>query len=153
MRTAIFPGSFDPFTIGHVSIVGRALTMFDEVIIAVGINEHKPGWLTTEERVTALRNRYYNEPRVNVETYTGLTTDFATAIGAQAILRGIRSVQDFDYELSMADVNRQLTGIETVCLFTLPHLAAISSSVVRELAHFQHDITPYLPHGYVINKR
>lgn len=144
----LFPGSFDPFTIGHASLVERALQLFGEIIIAVGYNEHKPGWLTPDERVRAIRALYNKESRVRVESYTGLTTDFAVAVGAKAILRGVRSLQDFEYELHMADINRQLTGIETICLFTLPEHAAISSSVVRELAHFDSDISPFLPNNY-----
>ena len=141
----LFPGSFDPFTIGHASLVERALQLFDEVVIAIGVNERKPGWIPVDERVRAIHTLYNNNARVRVETYTGLTTDFAKAVGATAILRGVRSIQDFEYERQMADVNRRLTGIETVCLFAEPHLADISSSIVRELAHFGHDITPYLP--------
>lgn len=147
MKTILFPGSFDPFTRGHASVVNRALGLFDEVIIAVGINEQKAGWITADERVRALRELYKRNTRVRVVSYSGLTTDFAAAVGAVAILRGVRSQKDFEYELQMADINRQLTGIETVCLFAEPHLAALSSSVVRELAHFGKDITPFLPEG------
>lgn len=141
----LFPGSFDPFTLGHADLVARALKLFDEVIIAVGINEQKTGWLPVEERVQAIKTLYKGQPRVRVATYQGLTTDFATSVGATAILRGVRSVKDYEYEMQMADVNRQLTGIETVCLFADPQLAAISSSIVRELAHFGKDISAFLP--------
>ena len=144
-EAVLFPGSFDPFTIGHYNLVERALRLFDEVIIAVGVNERKSGWIPVEERVQAIRTLYNNNACVRVETYTGLTTDFATAVGATAILRGVRSIQDFEYECQMADINRRLTGIETICLFADPALADISSSVVRELAHFGHDIAPYRP--------
>ena len=123
----------------------RALALFDEVVIAVGINEEKAGWMPADERLSTLRQLYNKEPRVRVESYTGLTADFAQAIGATAILRGVRSVKDFEYEQQMADINRRLTGIETVILFARPELAAISSSLVRELAHFGKDITPFLP--------
>ncbi len=146
----LFPGSFDPFTLGHASLVERALQLFDEVVIAVGINEQKPGWIPVEERVRALRILYKEQARVRVESYAGLTTDFAQSIGAKAILRGIRTMKDFEYEMQMADINRQLTGIDTVCLFAEPSLAAISSSIVRELAHFGKDISPFLPEGYKI---
>ena len=148
--TIIFPGSFDPSTIGHFNLVERALTLFDEVIIAVGVNDQKSGWIPAVERVRALCELYKEESRVRVERYSGLTTDFAEAVGATAILRGVRSVKDFEYEQQMADINRRLTGIDTVCLFADPQLAAISSSVVRELAHFGKDIKPFLPEGYIL---
>ena len=148
MRKVLFPGSFDPFTIGHYNLVERALKLFDEVIIAVGVNEQKTGWIPAEKRMAALEILYKEQARVRVELYTGLTTDFAIAMGASAILRGIRTVKDYEYELQMADINRQLTGIETVCLFAAPELAAVSSSLVRELAHFGKDVTPFLPEDY-----
>ena len=148
MTKVLFPGSFDPFTIGHDHLVQRALALFDEVVIAIGINEQKSGWIPVDERLCALREYYHQEPRVLVESYSDLTSDFAHSIGANAILRGVRSFKDFEYEMQMADVNRQLTGIETVCLFTEPQLASVSSSLVRELAHFGKDITSFLPEGY-----
>lgn len=148
MKTILFPGSFDPFTRGHADIVERALKLFDQVVVAVGVNEQKPGWIPVTQRVEALKDFYNKEPRVRVEQYTGLTVDFAASVGAKAILRGLRSVKDYEYELQMADVNRQLSGIETVLLLANPELAAISSSVVRELATFGHDISPFLPEDY-----
>ena len=141
----LFPGSFDPFTIGHADLVKRALQIFDEIVIAIGVNEQKPGWIPVEERMRTIRDLYKDEPRVRVEKYSGLTADFAHSIGASAILRGVRSIKDFEYEQQIADVNRQLTGIDTLLLFASPSLAAVSSTVVRELAHFGHDITPFLP--------
>ncbi len=144
----LFPGSFDPFTLGHADLVKRALRFFDQVVVAVGVNEIKPGWIPVAQRVEALKDFYREEPRVHVDQYTGLTIDFAASIGATAILRGLRSVKDYEYELQMADVNRQLSGIETVILFADPEFAAISSSVVRELAAFGHDISAFLPEGY-----
>lgn len=145
----LFPGSFDPFTLGHADLVKRALRLFDQVVVAVGVNELKPGWIPVVQRVEALKDFYREEPRVHVDQYAGLTIDFAASIGATAILRGLRSVKDYEYELQMADVNRQLSGIETVILFADPELAAISSSVVRELAAFGHDISAFLPEGYM----
>lgn len=147
----LFPGSFDPFTLGHASLVQRAIDLWGPLVIAVGYNEEKQGWLPVEERVRALREYYKDEPRVSVEAYTGLTTDFAERIGARAILRGLRSVKDYEYELHMADVNRRLTGVETVILFTEPHLSALSSSVVRELARFGRDVQEFLPAGLTYN--
>lgn len=144
-RLALFPGSFDPFTKGHADIVTRALALFDEVIIGVGYNEQKPGWMPIEERVEKIRQIYADEPRIKVESYKGLTADFAKEKGISAIVRGVRTASDFEYELQMADVNKQLTGIETVLLPASPQLASLSSSVVRELAHFGQDISAFLP--------
>ena len=143
--SVLFPGSFDPFTLGHADIVKRALNLFDEVVIAVGYNENKTGWMPVEERVNAIRKLYADEPRVKVESYTGLTVDFAKDNGITAIIRGVRTTADFEYEVQLADVNRQLTGIETILLPASPQFASLSSSVVRELAHFGHDISAFLP--------
>lgn len=141
----LFPGSFDPFTLGHADIVERALSLFDEVIVAIGYNEQKPGWQSVDERLQAIRNLYADEPSVKVMAYSGLTADVVKQTEATCLLRGVRSVKDYEYELQMADINRQLCGVETVLLFTRPEYASISSSVVRELAHFGRDITPFLP--------
>lgn len=145
MQKVLFPGSFDPFTLGHADIVQRALGLFDEVVVAVGYNEQKKGWMPVEERVEAIRRLYKDEPRVAVESYMGLTVDFAKERGITAIVRGVRTTADFEYEMQMADVNRRLAGIETVLLPASPELASLSSSVVRELAHFGHDISAFLP--------
>jgi len=144
-RKVLFPGSFDPFTLGHDDIVKRALGLFDEVVIAVGYNEQKTGWKPVEERVASIKKVYADEPRVRVESYTGLTVDFVKEKGATAIVRGVRTMADFEYEMQLADVNRQLTGIETILLPASPQYASISSSIVRELAHFHHDISTFLP--------
>ena len=144
-KKGLFPGSFDPFTRGHDDIVKRALGLFDEVIIAVGYNESKKGWLPPEERVRTISKLYADEPRITVESYTGLTVDFAREHGVTAIIRGVRTTADFEYEMQMADVNRQLAGIETILLPASPQLSSISSSIVRELAHFGHDVSQFLP--------
>ena len=141
----LFPGSFDPFTLGHADIVRRALSLFDEVVIAVGYNESKAGWMPVEDRLSSIRRLYADEPRVTVESYTGLTVDFAKEHGITAIIRGVRTTADFEYEMQLADVNRQLTGIETILLPASPQLASLSSSIVRELAHFGRDISAFLP--------
>lgn len=146
-KKVIFPGSFDPFTIGHANLVERAVRLFDEVIIAVGYNEQKTGWLPVEERVRALRRYYSAMPQVRVESYTGLTVDFAQSQGARFILRGVRSVKDYEYELGIADINARLADVETVVLLADPTISGISSSVVRELHRFGRDITPWLPQG------
>lgn len=144
-RIALFPGTFDPFTLGHQSLVKRVLTCADAVVIAIGINEKKQTYYTLEQRVAAIRALYAEEPRVKVITYSGLTVDVAQQEQASFILRGVRSVIDFEYEKAIADVNRQLSGIETLLLFTEPAYAHISSSVVRELLHFGKDVSAFLP--------
>ena len=145
MRTAIFPGTFDPFTIGHDALVRRALNIVDELYIAIGINTEKRTMLSLEERMERIATLYKDEPRIHVVSYEVLTTDFAQSIGAQFIVRGVRSAIDFEYERNIADVNRMLTGIDTLLLISEPQYAAISSSMVRELAHFGKDIRSYLP--------
>lgn len=145
MRTAIFPGTFDPFTIGHDALVRRALQFVDELYIAIGINTAKQTMFTLEERMERIATLYKDEPRIHVVSYEGLTTDLAQSTGAQFIIRGVRSTIDFEYERNIADVNRMLTGIDTLLLISEPQYAAISSSVVRELAHFGKDVSNYLP--------
>lgn len=151
MRRAIFPGTFDPFTIGHYSVVNRALTFMDEVVIGIGINENKKTWFPTEKRVDMIRQLFADEPRVKVDSYDSLTIDFAKAKEAQFIVRGIRTVHDFEYEETIADINRKLAGIETILLFTEPELTSISSTIVRELLQFGKDVTPFLPEGMKID--
>ena len=147
MNRAIFPGTFDPFTIGHESIVRRALTFTDEVIIAIGINEQKHSLFPVAKREQMIRDYYKDEPRVKVMSYSNLTVDFAHEVGANTIIRGIRTVKDFEYEETIADINRKLTGIETIFLFTEPDLASISSSIVRELMKYSKEVTQFLPKG------
>jgi len=125
--------------------VKRALGIFDEIVIAVGYNENKTGWMPVEERVNTIRKIYADEPRVIVESYTGLTVDFAKERGITTIIRGVRTTADFEFEMQLADVNRQLTGIETILLPASPQFASLTSSVVRELAHFGRDISAFLP--------
>ncbi len=144
-RIAVFPGTFDPFTIGHQSIVERALNLFDEIIIAIGINDSKSTFFTIEERKQMIVNLYEGHPKVRVETYSELTVDFANAYKASYILRGIRSVVDFEYEKTIADVNRELSGIETIVLFTEPIYTHISSTIVRELIRFKKDVSGFVP--------
>lgn len=145
MKRAIFPGSFDPFTIGHHDIVMRGLEIFDEIIIGIGRNYNKRETFPLEERLAAIQRVYDNEPRVRVEVYDGLTVDFATEHNAQFILRGVRSTLDFEYERNIAEANKQLSGIETVLLYTRPEYAHISSTLVRDLHSHGKDISQYLP--------
>ena len=145
MKTAIFPGTFDPFTVGHASIVERGLPLFDRIVIGVGVNDNKRTLYTNEERVRNIQEIYANEPRIKVVAYDDLTVDLAKREGAEFILRGIRSVKDFEYERELADVNFRIGGIETVILFSSPEYSSISSSVVRELAAYGKDVTGLLP--------
>ena len=147
MRTGIFVGSFNPFTVGHDSIVTRALPLFDRLVIGVvGDQVNKPGMPTAEERMAPIKALYQDEPRIEVKPYYGLAVDFAKAEGAHYIIKGVRSVKDFEYEREQADINRQISGgIETLLLFAEPQLASISSSMVRELQHFGQDISAFLP--------
>ena len=147
MRRAIFPGTFDPFTIGHDSVVKRALTFMDEIVIGIGVNESKRTWLPTEQRVAMIRRLYADEPRIRVEAYSDLTIDFARRQEARFIIRGIRTVRDFEYEETIADINRKLAGIETILLFTEPELTSVSSTIVRELLHYGKDVSEFLPQG------
>ena len=150
MKRAIFPGTFDPFTLGHHSIVKRTLTFMDEVIVGIGINEGKHCLLPVEKRVEMIRQLYADEPRVKVMAYSGLTVDFAKEQEAGFIVRGIRRVKDFEYEERIADINKKLSGIETIFLFTEPELSSVSSSVVRELLHYGKDVSMFLPEGMEI---
>ncbi len=145
MRRAIFPGTFDPFTIGHYSIVQRGLAFFDEIVIGIGHNQSKQTLFTVEKRLDLVQQAFQNEPRVKIASYNSLTVDFALSVKADYILRGLRSVGDFEYERTVADANRKLTGIETVILFTESEYSYISSTVVRDLYSFGKDISTFLP--------
>ena len=144
---AIFPGTFDPFTIGHHSLVKRSLELVDEIVIAIGKNDAKKSYFTLEDRIEMIRTLYKNDNRISVETYDNLTVVFAKSVGANFIVRGIRSVNDFEYEKTIADMNRKISGIETFILFTEPELTHISSTIVRELLRFGHDVSEFLPEG------
>ena len=146
-RIAIFPGTFDPFTTGHESLVKRGLTIMDEIVIAIGINESKKSFFPFEKRIEMIRQFYSGNSKIRVESYDTLTVDFAKKIGANYILRGIRSVNDFEYEKSIADMNRTISQIETFVLFTEPSLTHISSSLVRELMRYGHDVSEFIPKG------
>ena len=143
--TGIFTGSFDPFTIGHDDIVRRALPLFDRIVIGIGVNEHKKYAQTTEERIENISRLYAEEPKIEVKAYGDLTVDFAKREGAHYIIKGVRSMKDFEYELEQAEINRRIGGVETLLLFADPQLASISSSMVRELMHFGRDVSEFLP--------
>ncbi len=145
MKTAIFTGSFDPFTIGHEAIVRRALPLFDRIVIGIGVNERKKCMFTAEQRTEAVKRLYAGEPRVEVKAYGDLTADFARRESAGFIIKGVRSVKDFEYEREQADINLRIGGVETIIMFSEPQYESISSSLVRELMHFGRDVSEFLP--------
>ena len=146
MKTAIFPGSFNPFTKGHYDIVSRALTIFDKVVIGIGYNPDKPKPDDLQQRIELISAIYNNNERVEVEAYNDLTIDFAKRHDATAIVKGVRSVQDYEYERTQAEYNRLMSnGIETVILFADPQYASLSSSIVRTLKKFGKDVSDLLP--------
>jgi pantetheine-phosphate adenylyltransferase len=144
-NTALFPGTFDPFTLGHWSLVERGLCLIDEIIIAIGVNLDKKTFFSPEQRMEMIRQLFEPNPRIKVCSYTGLTVDFAKEMKAQFILRGIRSVNDFEYEKNIADINREIAGVETLVLFTEPKYTHISSSLVRELLTCGKSVAAFVP--------
>lgn len=148
MKTAIFPGSFDPFTRGHADIVEQALQLFDRVVIAIGDNVGKRSLLNLKNRLRLIRHLYEHNPRVECVAYSTLTGDIAREMGAEAIIRGVRNTIDFEYERTMAQTNKRLfPELTTVILLTPPHLNDVSSSTVRELLQFGQDVTEFMPKG------
>ena len=145
MKTAIFPGSFDPFTIGHADIVKRALLLFDHIYIGVGNNIDKKSVFPIERRLADMERIYRNEERVSVHQFNGLTVDFAKEHNAGFIISGVRTVADFEYERNMAQANKEMSGVETILLYTNPLYAHISSTLVRDLYLHNVDISQYLP--------
>ena len=146
MKTALFPGSFDPFTRGHEAIVEKSLRLFDRLVIGIGSNLSKQGLLTLENRKRLIEDLYAGDPRVEAIVYKGLTGDFAQEIGAAAVIRGVRNTTDF--ERTMAATNRRLyPEVVTVMLFTPPDVADISSSTVREVLGFGRSVKEFLPQG------
>ena len=133
MRRAIFPGSFDPITLGHYDIIERGVKLFDELIIAIGVNADKKYMFSLDERVRFIEEAFQHEPKIKVVTYKGLTVDFAKKINADFILRGLRNPADFEFEKAIAHTNRDLAPIETVFLLTAAKTSYISSSIVRDV--------------------
>jgi pantetheine-phosphate adenylyltransferase len=145
VRRAVCPGSFDPVTNGHLDIVGRTARLFDEVIVAVLINETKTGLFTVDERMALLREVTAEYGNVRVESFRGLLVDFCQAQDARVVVKGIRAVSDFDYELQMAQMNIGLAGVETLFMPTNPLYSFVSSSLVKEVARWGGDVTAHLP--------
>lgn len=145
MTTAIFTGSFDPFTIGHEAIVQQALPLFDRIVIGVGVNGNKTCMYDPQTRVETIARLYAGEKRVEVKQYDDLTVDFARREGAHYIIKGVRSAKDYEYEREQAEVNRMIGGVETVLFFAARGTESISSSMVRELMRFGRDVSDFLP--------
>ncbi len=145
MRTAVCPGSFDPVTNGHLDIIARAARLFDEVTVGVLVNPAKQGMFGVDERVTMLREVLADLPQVRVETFEGLLVDFCRERGIGAIVKGLRAVTDFDYELQMAQMNTSLSGVETVFVPTSPEWSFLASSLVKEVAGHGGDVSGLVP--------
>ena len=144
-RCALFAGTFDPFTRGHQALVRRALPLFDRIIIAIGVNSGKKCMFPLEERLKSIKELFDGESRIEVTTYSGLTMDFAKEKGATVLLRGVRSVKDFEYEREIADINLKVGGIDALLLMCEPEYSSVSSSIARELITYGKDITLLLP--------
>lgn len=138
-------GSFDPFTVGHAAIVRRALPLFDRIVIGVGVNERKRCMYSAQERTESIKALYAGEPKIEVRQYSDLTIDFARRERAHYIIKGVRSVKDFEYEREQADINLRIGGIDTLLLYAEPQFESVSSSLVRELVHFGKDASEFLP--------
>ena len=152
-RTAIFPGSFDPFTLGHESIVLRGLKLFDKVIIGVGCNDSKQAFFAPETRVAMIRDLFQDEPRIDVQAYDDLTIEFCRRNHAQYMLRGLRTSSDFEYERIVAQINQaMLPEVESVFMLTFPEHTAINSTVVREVLRYGGDVSRFLPARLNIRK-
>ncbi|MCW3464314.1 pantetheine-phosphate adenylyltransferase [Chitinophaga nivalis] len=146
MRICLFPGTFDPITLGHTDVINRALDLFDRLVIGIGVNSNKTPMFTLEDRIAWMQEIYRNDPRVAVAAYKGLTIDYCKEIDARFILRGIRGVADFEYEKAIADVNRTIAPqVETIFLTTSPQYASVASTLVRDIHRYGGDVAPFLP--------
>jgi len=150
-RIAVFPGSFDPITKGHEAVILKALPLFDEIVLGIGINTTKNYMFSLEQRESWLKETFKNYPSITIASYEGLTVDFCNKIGAQFILRGLRNTNDFVFEQNIAQMNLELNNnIETICLFTAKMYAAINSSIVRELIKNKADVSKFIPEAITI---
>ncbi|MEN8928428.1 MAG: pantetheine-phosphate adenylyltransferase [Flavobacteriales bacterium] len=148
MKKAIFPGSFDPITKGHEALVLRGLELFDEIIIAIGSNSNKKYMFSIEERISFIKKTFENEPKVKVEAYQGLTTEYCKKKGAKFMLRGLRTSADFEFERAIGQINKDMhPDLETVLLITSAELSAISSSIVRDILINDGDASQFLPNN------
>jgi pantetheine-phosphate adenylyltransferase len=145
MRRAVCPGSFDPPTNGHVDIIGRAASLFDEIVVAVLVNKSKKSLFTVEERIAMLGEIVTPYPNVKIDSFHGLLVDYCREHDVRAIVKGLRAVTDFDYELQMAQMNQQLSGVDTLFMSTSPEWSFVASSLVKEVATFGGDVAHLLP--------
>lgn len=145
MRKAVFPGSFDPITLGHMDIINRALPLFDEIVIAIGVNADKKYMFSLEKRIEFIKKTFKNEPKISVKTYSGLTVEYCKSINSEFILRGLRNPADFEFEKAIAITNRKLSSIETVFLLTSAETSFISSSIVRDILRNNGDASTLVP--------
>jgi len=152
-RIAIFPGSFDPITKGHENILHRALPLFDEIIVAIGKNSNKQNYFSLEQREKWIKHVFANEPKVRVETYSGLTIDFCKKMDAHFILRGLRTSADFEFEKAIAQNNKAMAPeIETIFILPIPELSAINSTIVRDIIRNGADASQFVPSGINLNE-
>lgn len=146
IKTAVFPGSFDPITRGHESVIRRALSLFDEIFVSIGVNADKKGYFSVEERITFIEKVFEDEPRIKVTQYSGLTVDYCKQVNAQYLLRGLRTSADFEFERSIGQVNKKLNPhIETVFLLTDPQYTSLNSSIVRDILRHGGDVSQFIP--------
>ncbi len=144
-RIAIFPGSFDPFTVGHENVVLRGMELFDEIIIAIGYNSNKSGFYPVEKRKEWIKEVFRQFPQVRIEKYEGLTVDFAKQQGATHILRGLRTSADFEFERAIAQINKSMSGVDTVFILTTPEHTPVNSSIVRDIIKHGGDASKFIP--------
>lgn len=150
-KIAVFPGSFDPFTLGHYAIVNKALPLFDSIILAIGVNSSKTYFFPLQKRMEALQTLFKNNLKIKVENYEGLTVNFCQKVKAQFILRGLRTAADFEFERTIANMNFEMNNtIETVFFIAEPKHSGISSTVVREILKHKGNVTKFLPKNYPI---
>ena len=146
MKIALFPGSFDPITIAHVDILKRALPLFDKIVVGIGLNSSKQSFLSAEKREEIVNSIFVNDSNVQVQTYQGLTIDFCKKIGANYMVRGIRSASDFEYERAIAQINKSMMPeVETIILLSKPEYSAISSTIVRDILRNNGDVSQFVP--------
>ena len=152
-KIALFPGSFDPFTIGHESIINRSLPLFDEIIIAVGTNTKKQAYFSLEQRLDMIREVFKNQSKVRVTSYSGLTVNFCRECGAQYLLRGLRTAADFEYERAIAQINKAMyPELESVFLLTLPEHTPINSTIIRDVIRYGGDAAKFVPSAIDLSK-